>query len=214
VRFGDGFVGRVDPGHVLALGRLREEQTCCTEDDVVEAHGGDCRHEAARLCLLHDSCHRAGQRLHVMIGEPAHAGSVALALVVHQSHELGPPREEANEAAQQLLELSALVPARLAPRLGGDRGDLLREFLERVRDRRPPERLLATEVVREQTQVGAGALGDVARARAVEAPLGEDLERGREDALARRTCGHRSGPSSRHPCRASRAADCHCRILT
>ncbi len=57
--------------------------------------------------------------------------------------------------------------------------------LERERDRAPPELLLGVEVVLDEAQVGAGALRDLAGARAVEAALGEDLERGDEDPLAR-----------------------------
>jgi hypothetical protein len=70
---------------------------------------------------------------------------------------------------------------------GGEIGRLREggaELVEGARDRSFPELLLAPEMVGEEAEVHAGPRRDVARARAVEAALGEDLQGGGEDALA------------------------------
>ena len=90
----------------------------------------------------------------------------------------GIPGREADADAQELREaarVSTHPGSRRRARSASSRGAV---------DGRPPELLLAAEVVLDEAEVHVGARGDVARGGAVEAALGEDLERRREDALA------------------------------
>jgi len=98
------------------------------------------------------------------------------ALLRHDPVELGGGGGERHEAPEHRAERLERFGRR------GDRGEVVVELLEAPVDRRPPQVVLAAEVVVHERLGDAGALGDGPGGGAVEAVVGELHERGVDDA--------------------------------
>ncbi len=130
---------------------------------------------------LHQVRHHRVEWFHVTIHEPAHPRSGALALLVHEQHELGVLRHEVDVLSDEQPRARFVVED---ARLHRDVAQAAAELCERAVDRRLPELLLAAEVVGDEAVVDPGARGDLTRGRRVEALARKEAERGDEDRFA------------------------------
>ena len=115
-----------------------------------------------------------------VLDEPGQPVALGLALLHDDPVELGVVGREADEVRHHQLGHRLVVHA---AQPGHPLRQRPRQVLEELADGRPPQLLLAAEVVGQEGLLHAGPLGDQAGAGALERPLGEQVEGGGEDPL-------------------------------
>jgi hypothetical protein len=189
VRFDDVRIRWVDAAEAAALGAEDEHGRARAGDDVIEMRRCDGR-QLAPLDEVREALDgRVIQRANMTFDEPIHARPVELALLRDDAVQLRVMRGEEDELphdearGRQLVDAAQAVGA-CAQRVG--------ELLEQRVGRGTPQRVFRLEVVVEQRLCHSGARRDLARGRAFERTLGEQVERGRKyplpGGIGRRAC--------------------------
>lgn len=186
-------IARIHTGHTSTFLCLMKDHVDGADQRVPEMKRRDVLGKPTEFLKADDHGQELSEeRLHVAIDQPAHARSAPLALFVHQPDELGMVRDVADMAsdsgADRVDRIRFAPASRVRLRVGILR--IERRVIEHGSDFAEdpihdalPELQLAAEVVPDQTERHVGVAGDLAGRRAVEPPLGEDLERRLENPL-------------------------------
>lgn len=175
-------IARIPAGQAPTFGRHREHQRGGAHQDVVEVHVIHRRRDAFGDDLVVQTFRRRVVRLHVPIDDPREAPIVVLPLLHHDPVQLGAVRAVFDEAANHIGELVDRIESI---------GVLLREreifrlIDEQCLDRRLPQGLFRTEVVRDEPAINAGFRFDFARADRVVAAFGKKSNRRLQQPVAR-----------------------------
>ena len=203
VRVDNRAIVRIAARQTPAFRRHREHQGGCANEDVMKVHVVHwCRNTRGDRFVVQRLRHCV-VRFHVALDDPFEAPVIVLAFLHHDPVQLRPLGAVVDERADHVRETGARIEL---PRLLAREFEILGLPVEQRLDRRLPQHLLRTEVIRDEAPIDPGRGFDFASADRVVPPLREQLDRCRQqvvprdlrpllDDLANRLL-HRPGPNT------------------